>query len=77
MTLPAVFNDFKKDCKIKNAIMDFSRNEKEFLTYVYCLEKDINFNTEKKRWKIYILKMDCRTNHATDWCGGKLPPRRK
>ena len=48
MTLPAVFNDFKKDCKIKNAIMDFSRNEKEFLTYVYCLEKDINFNTEKK-----------------------------
>ena len=57
--------------------MDFSRNEKEFLIHVYCLEKDTNFNKEKNGWKIYVLNMDCRTNLATDWCGGNLPPRRK
>ena len=27
MSLSMVFNDFKKDCKIKNVIMDFSRKE--------------------------------------------------
>ena len=55
MTLPAILNDFTKDCKIKNAIMDFLRNEKEFLTHVYCLEKAINFNTEKKNVGKFIF----------------------
>ena len=27
MSLSMVFNDFKKDCKTKNVIMDFSRKE--------------------------------------------------
>ena len=49
MSLPVVFNDFKKDCKIKKATMDFSRKENKFLIYIYCLEKDINVKKEKKK----------------------------
>ena len=50
-----VFNDFKKDCKIKNVITDFSRKENEFSIYVYCLEKDINFEKVKKKIDEIIL----------------------
>ena len=50
-----VFNDFKEDCKIKKAIMDFSRKQNEFLIYIYCLEKDINVKKEKKKLeKLYF-----------------------
>ena len=48
-----VFNDFKKDCKIKNVITDFSQKETEFSIYVYCLEVDINLEKEKRLTKLY------------------------
>ena len=74
MSLPMVFNDFKEDCKIKKAVMDFSRKQNEFLIYIYCLEKDINVKKEKKDWKNYILNMDYHMNCAMDWSGGNPPP---
>ena len=43
-----VFREFKDKCKIKSAIIDFNLIENEFSIYIYCLEKDIDFNKEKK-----------------------------
>lgn len=43
-----VFCEFKKNCKVKNAIINYSRKQTEFLIYVYCLQKDINITNEKK-----------------------------
>ena len=48
MALHMVFREFKENCKVKNAIINYSRKQNEFLIYVYCLQKDINITNEKK-----------------------------
>ena len=50
-----VFREFKDKFKIKSAIIDFNRIENEFSIYIYCLEKDIDFNKEKKTFNAFTL----------------------
>ena len=37
-----IFQKFKENCNIDNAIFDYTRKKKEFSIHIYCLEKDMN-----------------------------------
>ena len=52
MALSLLLREFKKKCEanvIFDYIIDYTRKENEFSIYIYCLQKDINFEKEKKR----------------------------
>ena len=47
MILSLLFCEFKGKCEINSVIIDYQRKENEFSIYIYCLQKDINFEKEK------------------------------
>ena len=49
MILSLLFCEFKGKCEINSVIIDYQRKENEFSIYIYCLQKDINFEKEKNR----------------------------
>ena len=47
MAVTVSFCEFKEKSNIKNVIIAFIRKENNFSIFIYCLEKDIDF--EEKR----------------------------
>ena len=41
MAVNMIFQKFKENCNIDNAIFDYTR-KKKFSIHIYCLEKDMN-----------------------------------
>lgn len=46
--LDCAYDELFETCQIKNAIMVKHRKIKEYIITIYCLEKDINVDKEKK-----------------------------
>ena len=46
--LDCAYDELFETCQIKNAIMVKHRKMKEYIITIYCLEKDINVDKEKK-----------------------------
>ena len=49
MAVTLLFREFKENCNINNAIIDYTRKENEFSIHIYCLEEDMNTKKEKNR----------------------------
>ena len=47
MALTLLFCEFKKNCNIDNAIIDYKRRENKFSIHIYCLEKDTDIKKER------------------------------
>ena len=54
MSLNSLLIDYKENCKIKNSIIDWKKEENDFKIYVYCLEKiKISIKKKKHLTKLY------------------------
>ena len=49
MSINGAFLEFKRQCGVKDKIITTYRNEKDFTIAIYCLEKNISVNKEKKK----------------------------
>ena len=54
MALTLLFREFKENCIIYNAIIDYTRKENDFSIYIYCLEKDFDIKKRKKSLVIFV-----------------------
>ena len=55
-SLHSGFNEFKEKCKVKNAIITYTRKHNKILIYVYCLQKDIDIKNEENKLKFVCYK---------------------
>ena len=54
MLLNSLLVDYKENCKIKNSIIDWKKEENDFKIYVYCFEKiKISIKKKKHLTKLY------------------------
>ena len=62
----SVFYEFKGKCKVKNAIINYTRKHDEFLIYVYCLQRNINIKNEENKLKTLCSKhgIYCQHNYG-------------
>ena len=52
------FLEFKRQCGIKEKIITNYRSEKDFTIAIYCLEKNISVDKEKKKtFLVYVKNM--------------------
>ena len=49
MPLNLLFREFKENCSIKDAIIDYQIKENIFSNFIYCLRNNIDFEDEKER----------------------------
>ena len=50
MALTLLLQEFKENCNIENAIIDYQRKENKFSIFIYCLEKYIDIKKERNRF---------------------------
>lgn len=71
MALNIILWEFKENCKIRNAIIDYQRKQNECLIYIYCLKMDINVKNENNKLVDLCYKHEpCYKLgyfHQTDW----------
>ena len=61
-SLHSGFNEFKEKCKVKNAIITYTRKHNKILIYEYCLQKDIDIKNEENKLKFFATNMGSATN---------------
>ena len=76
MVLTLLFREFKENCNIDDAIIDYTRKENEFSIHIYCLEKYMNTKKEKNRLLLCIINMDFPTTCAMDSQTGSFPKKK-
>ena len=68
MTLTLLFCEFKENCNIDNAIIDYTRKESEYSIHICCLEKDIDIKKERNR----LLHLYYKHGSSYNLCYGQL-----
>ena len=70
MAFTLLFQEFKGNCQIENAIINYYRKNNEFVINIYCLNKDIDLQKGKDRLMIlfFTASMDLITTYI-----GKSP----
>ena len=71
--LHSVFYEFKEKCKVKNAIINYTRKHDEFFIYVYCLQRNINIKNEENKLKHFVPNTEFTANIIIGSSFGKCP----
>ena len=56
MAFTLLFQEFKGNCQIENAIINYYRKNNEFVINIYCLNKDIDLQKGKDHLMILYYK---------------------
>ena len=77
MALTLLFREFKKNCNIENAIIDYQRKENKISIFNYCLEKDIDIKKKEIVCYVRTINMDFPTTCAMGSQTGSCPKKKE